>query len=211
MPRARRGGERSPPEERSEADRIIDAALTRIAADGWRRLSLAAVAAEAGLSLLSVYRQFGSKQAILCGFLRRIDEAVLTSPPAAEAEERPRDRLFDLLMRRFDALSPYRAALDVLRRELPFDPPSAVCLGATLLRSMRWMLEGADIAAGGCRGALAVKLTAACYLSAARVWRDDLSGDLGQTMAALDARLRRIEGWLRPLRGRGPEAEVYHS
>src|SRR5579875_1942555 len=98
----------------SEADRIIEAALARIAVEGWRSLSLASVAAAAGLPLLRVYRCFSSKQAILCGFLRRIDEAVLTDPPAAEEDERPRDRLFDLLMRRLDALRPYRPALEAV-------------------------------------------------------------------------------------------------
>ncbi len=191
----------------SETDRIIDAALARIATEGWRRLSLAAVAAEAGLPILRVYRSFGSKQAILCGFFRRIDEAVLAEPPAAETDERPRDRLFDLLMRRFDALKGYRPALDVLRRELPADPLSALCAGASLLRSMRWMLEAADIQTGGCRGVVAVKLTGAAYLSAMRVWRGDDSSDLARTMAALDRSLRRIERWLTPSRRRHPEGE----
>jgi hypothetical protein len=45
------------------------------------------------------------------------------------------------------------------------------------------------------RGAIAVKLAAAAYLSAMRVWQRDDSQDLARTMATLDARLRRIEGW----------------
>src|SRR6266581_9528243 len=87
----------------SERDRIIDAALSLIAQGGWRRLSLAAIAAEAGLPILHLYRAFPSKPAILCGFSRRIDEMVLATPleaaadAAAEADERPRDRIFDLL------------------------------------------------------------------------------------------------------------------
>jgi len=36
----------------------------------------------------------------------------------------------------------------------------------------------------------------AAYLSAMRVWHRDESSDLARTMAALDARLRRIERWL---------------
>ena len=203
--RGRNGGAEPP----AEADRIIDAALVRIAQDGWRRLSLAAVADEAGLPILRVYRNFRSKQAILCGFLRRIDETVLAEPPPAEDDERPRDRLFDLLMRQFDALRPYKPALGVLRRELPGDPAAALCVAASLLRSMRWMLEAADITTGGVRGALAVKLSGAAYLVAMRVWQHDDAPDLGQTMAALDRRLRRIEGWLttnRPLRRDGEAA-----
>jgi AcrR family transcriptional regulator len=183
---------------RSDADRIIEAALARIATDGWRQLSLAAVAAEAGLPILRVYRAFGSKQAILCAWFRRIDEAALAEPPAAEAGEHPRDRVFDLLMRRFDAIRPYKSALLTLRRELSRHPIVGLCLGARLLRSMRWMLDAADIATSGFPGALAVRLTSAAYCATMRIWLRDDSPDLTHTMAALDTRLRRIEGWLRP-------------
>jgi AcrR family transcriptional regulator len=177
----------------SDADRIIDAALAQMATQGWQNLSLAAIAAAAGLPLLRVYRTFGSKQAILRGLFRRIDEVVLAEPPPAEADERPRDRLFDLLMRRFDALSGHKTALEVLGRDLWSDPITALATGTSLLCSMRWMLEAADISTTGWRGAVAVKLTGAAYLSAMRVWQRDDSPDLAATMAALDARLRRIE------------------
>jgi AcrR family transcriptional regulator len=182
----------------SDADRIIDAALAQMASDGWRHLSLAAIADSAELPILRVYRTFGSKQAILRGLHRRIDEAALAELPPAEPAERPRDRLFDLLMQRFDMLRPYKPALEVLRRELPGDPVTILCSGAWLLRSMRWMLEAADISTGGIRGALAVKLTAAAYLSTMQVWQRDDSPDCARTMAALDRRLRRIERWLVP-------------
>jgi hypothetical protein len=69
------------------------------------------------------------------------------------------------------------------------------------------MLEAADIPTGGVRGAIAVKLATAAYLSAMRVWQRDDSPDLARTMASLDARLRRIERWLAATRstGRGEE------
>ena len=193
---ARSGRGRNSGSSPSEADRIIDAALALVATEGWRQVSLAAIAAAAGLPILQVYRIFRSKQAILAALYRRVDAIVLAEPPAAEADERPRDRLFDLLMRRFDALQAYKPALDVLRRELPHDPPTALCAGVSLLRSMRWMLEAADIPTSGVRGAVAVKLATAAYLSAMRVWQRDDSPDLARTMASLDARLRRIERWL---------------
>jgi hypothetical protein len=103
-------------------------------------------------------------------------------------------------MRRFDALQPYKPALDVLRRELPGDPLTGLCAGVSLLRSMRWMLEAADIPTAGLRGAVAVRLASAAYLSAMRIWQRDDSPDLARTMAALDARLRRVERWFRPAR-----------
>ena len=192
----------------SEADRLINAALRLTAQHGWRGLSMAAIAAEAGLPILALYRIFPSKPALLCAFSRRIDETVLAAPldldsPGADPDERPRDRVFDLLMRRFDALRPHRDAIDVLGRELPGDPVSALALGAALLRSILRMLEAAGIATDGLRGAVAVNLTAGAYAATLRVWLRDDTPDLAPTMAALDRRLRGIERWLgRPRRRR---------
>ncbi|HEY1798708.1 MAG TPA: helix-turn-helix domain-containing protein [Stellaceae bacterium] len=192
--------------QKSDSDRIIDAALAAIEAQGWRRLSLAAIAAEAGLPILQLYRMFPSKVAILCGLLHRVDETVLAAPLEMPADERPRDRVFDLLMRRFDALCPHKGALEVLRRELPSDPPAALAAAHAGLRSMRWMLEAAGIATGGIGGIIAVKLTAAAYFQASRTWLRDDSPDLAQTMAVLDQRLRGIERWYgHPRRRRAEE------
>ena len=195
--------------ETVDPDRIIDATLALIAERGWRRLSLASVAEATGLKVLQVYRLFPSRTAILSAAFRRVDEAVLAAPLDAEVGEKLRDRVFDLLMRRFDALQPHRPALEVLRRELPSDPCAAVALGAALLRSMRLMLEAAGIVSTGIGGTIAVKLTAGAYVAAAHTWARDESPDLAPTMAALDRRLRSIERWLTPVSGyRADEAEA---
>ncbi|HTQ33932.1 MAG TPA: helix-turn-helix domain-containing protein [Stellaceae bacterium] len=211
--RGSRSGRRTERSETADPDRIINAALELIAAQGWRRVSLAAVAAEAGLPVLQVYRLFPSRSAILCGWLRRVDEAVLAVPIEAEAGEKPRDRVFDLLMRRFDALQPHRGALAVLRREVATDPCTGLMLTAAGLRSIRLMLDAAGIATHGIGGRIAVKLTAAAYLAAAHTWSRDESPDLAPTMALLDRRLRGIERWLvpvtlRPARGTDDTAEM---
>jgi AcrR family transcriptional regulator len=191
----------------SEVDRLINAALRLIARHGWRRLSMAAIAAEASLPILTLYRTFPSKQAILRAFFRRIDETVLAALLDADPDERPRDRVFDLLMRRFDALRPHRDAIEVLGRELPGDPVAALALGAALLRSMGWMLEAAGIATDGLRGAVAAKLTAGAYVATLRVWLRDDTPDLAQTMAALDRRLRGVERWFGAARRRDGAGE----
>ena len=83
-------------------DRVIDAALKLAAERGWRRLALAEIADAASMTLTEVRSLFPSKSAILNGLQRRTDESVLATGPADGSS--PRDRLFDVLMRRFDSL-----------------------------------------------------------------------------------------------------------
>jgi len=174
------------------AARIVDAALALAAREGWRRVSLAAIAAEAGMSVLELYAVYRSKAAILDGFHRRIDAAALTGVDSV-ADERPRDRLFDIVMRRFDALSPHKDAVAAVARDAVADPLAALCGVPSLLNSMSWMLEAAGVSASGWIGRARVKLLLGIYLSVFRVWLSDDSPDMTRTMAALDSRLRHAE------------------
>jgi len=173
-------------------DRVLDAALTVSAREGWAAASLAAIAAEAGLSLAELYAEFRSRPAILAGLMARTDRRVLAGP-AADADEGPRERLFEILMRRFDALKPERAALQRIARGVSCDLPAALLTGPPLMRSMAWMLEAAGISTAGLRGRVRVQGLAMIYLSVMRVFLGDESDDLAKTMAALDRRLRQAD------------------
>jgi len=192
---------------------IVETALKLAAARGWRDLSLAEIAAEAKLPLSKVYPVFPSKGAILAGFERLIDAEVLAEAEAPEEtpdEGRARDRLFDVVMRRFDALAPYKAGVAALLHDLTRDPLAAACAWPGLARSMALMLEAAGLSSAGLRGAARTKGLALIYLATIRVWLRDDSPDLARTMAALDGYLRRVEGlaeglerWRARGRGRG--------
>jgi rpsU-divergently transcribed protein len=177
------------------AARIVDAALALAVREGWRRVSLAAIAAEAGMSVLELYAVYRSKAAILDRFHRRIDAAALAGADSV-ADERPRDRLFDIVMRRFDALSPHKDAVAAVARDAVADPLAALCGVPAMLNSMSWMLEAAGVSASGWIGRARVKLLLGIYLSVFRVWLSDDSPDMTRTMAALDSRLRHAESWL---------------
>lgn len=175
-------------------NQVIDAALALAAERGWRDLSLTDIAAAAKLPLSKVYPVYSSKTAVLAGFMRRVDAAVLAEP--AEAEGSARDRLFDVLMRRFDALQPHREALANIAHDELREPLEALCGLYALRRSMALMLEAAGLDSSGLRGLLRVKGLTAVYLASVRVWLRDDSPDMARTMAALDGYLRRIEGLL---------------
>ena len=182
--------------ERSPADRAIDALLALTAGKGWRHVALADVAAEAGLTLPELYRLFQSKSEMLARFVRRVDEAALAERQPGErrsAEGSTRDRLFDLLMRRFDVLKPHRAALREIARAAPADCTLLFCLGPRVLNAMRWTADAAGIDTAGLFGALRIRAVAAAYLWAWRSFLDDESEDMSATMAALDKALERCE------------------
>ena len=179
---------------------IIDTAMALAAERGWQDLSLADIAAAAELPLSKLYPVFPSKAAILEGLSRHADAAVVAEE--AEDEGSARDRLFDVVMRRFDALQPYREGLGNVVLDLSRDPLAAVCGLASLERSMALMLEAAGLSSTGLRGLVRVKGMTAIYLAALRVWLRDDSADLSKTMAALDGYLRRVEGLAERLQSR---------
>ena len=175
---------------------LIASALALAGTEGWRSVTVAAAARAAALPLGQARVRFPTKASVLLGFGRMADELTLEDA----ADEGPvRDRLFDLLMRRFDALQAQRAGILAVMRALPFDPCTAILLAAATRRSMRWMLQTAGASTTGLTGELRVKGTLAVWLWAMRAWERDESEDLTATMAALDTALSRAEqaaGWL---------------
>jgi ubiquinone biosynthesis protein COQ9 len=191
----------------SEFDTALVTAAFRLAGEeGWRNLNVAKAARAASLSVAEARGRFPSRAAILLRFGRLADQAALLDAP----DEGPvRDRLFDLLMRRFDVLQTHRAGVRALLRALPTEPPTALLLACATRRSMRWMLQGAGITATGARGALQVKGLVAVWLWAIRAWERDESDDLSGTMAAVDIALQRAErvaSWLYGQRSKPPVA-----
>ncbi|MDA0238707.1 MAG: helix-turn-helix domain containing protein [Proteobacteria bacterium] len=172
--------------------RVISAALRLSAEQGWRQLSMADIAAAAKSTPAKVSEVFPSKLAILKAFNRRIDEQVLSDGPLDG--ESVRDDLFELLMRRFEALKPHRDGLRaILRGTVAIDPIASICGMNALLKSMARMLEGEGVKTSGIEGRLRIKVLTGIYLSVGRVWLSDDSDDLSRTMATLDRALKRLE------------------
>ena len=175
---------------------LREALLKMVAAGGWRDLSYADIAKDAGLSLAAAYEAYPSKGAILTGIGRDIDARLFASLEDDPLDGSPKDRLFDLLMRRFDALNDHREAYAALAWELPRTPVEAGCLALQLRRSLANMLEAAGLSASGLRGAFRIEGLGALYACALRVWLKDETADLSKTMAELDKRLGQVERWM---------------
>ena len=189
----RRPRPRAKPSPSDPKSALREALLRMVAAGGWRDLSYADIAKDAGLSLAAAYDAYPSKAAILTGIGRDTDARLFASLEEDPLDGSARDRLFDLLMRRFDVLNEHREAYAALARELPRTPLEAGCLLFQLRRSLANTLEAAGLSASGMRGAVRIEGLGAIYAAALRVWLKDDSADLSKTMAELDKRLGQIE------------------
>jgi AcrR family transcriptional regulator len=172
---------------------IVGASLEIAAAGGWRGASLGDIAEASGVPLDELRRDFPDKPSILAAFIADIDEEVLSRDLGFEDEDTPRDRLFEVLMGRFDALGPHRSAVGGLFRDIACDPISLFRLGPTVLGTSGPMLDMAGISEIGPLGCLRSKGLLAVWLATLKVWLEDDSPDLASTMAALDRNLRRME------------------
>jgi hypothetical protein len=104
-----------------------------------------------------------------------------------------RDRLFDILMERFDLANQDRAALTSILHSFKTDPKQMVISLPHLGLSMSRMCELAEIDTQGLRGALRVMGLMGAYVWVLRTWLQDDSPDLSKTMSALDKTLSRLE------------------
>jgi AcrR family transcriptional regulator len=180
----------------SESDKALDAFLVLVAEKGFAEVTLREVAAAADLGMADLYRLHRDKVALTAAFLARVDAEVLAGTPrAVDPEETARDRLFDVMMRRYDTLKPHRTALQSIRRAATRDPLLALALGPAVRRSMAAMLEAAGLPSEGFSGAVRQNGLLAIDVAVARVFERDESQDLSKTMAALDSRLKTAERW----------------
>ena len=173
--------------------KIVDALMALAAERPWEEVTLEALAAHADVSLATLRSAYDGRLSVVAEFFRMVDEQVLEGIDPGLAQEVPRERLFDVLFSRFEALAPHKSALRNLARAGLSDPLLAFQLNAIVTTSMAWMLTGAGIPASGVRGLVRAQALTLVWARVLRVWLDDDDPGLARTMAALDKRLREAE------------------
>ena len=172
---------------------IIDALMGLAATRSWNEIEINDIAQAAGVSLAQFRDLFPSKGAVLGGLSRQIDRKVLEETTDDLAGEPARERIFDVIMRRFDALEPYKEALLRISRDMQYDPVSLAALHQVAVNSMRFMLAAAGIRTEGSLGTLKLQGAVLVYSNTMRTWLEDDDPALAKTMARLDRELRRGE------------------
>ena len=172
--------------------------LVRIAFDllgerGWHRFSFSEVARRAGTSLAEVYAELPDRGALLRVLGRRLDAEMLGLDPAELEGLSARERVFELIMRRLDAMAPYKEGLRALARQAGREPALMASACCNLDRLSRRLIDAATTEDGPALGKVARRATEAIYLRTFRVWLDDDTPDMARTLAELDKRLQQAE------------------
>lgn len=197
---------------------LIDALFDALATTPWNDVHLSALAASADIALVDLPDIAAGKLDIIAAFARQVDREVLEAVDEDLADEPARERLFDVLMARFDALTDKKAGLRQLMTDVRRDPVLALELNRIAVRSQSWMLVGAGINPDGLMGAARVQGAVLAFSHVMRTWLNDDDEGLAATMAELDKTLRRGEEQLSRLdrvfglfqpRRRAPKAPKY--
>lgn len=169
---------------------VVRAALRLAETRGWTALSMPEIAAAAGISLTELKGLYSEKRKILVDFVRMVDDVVLSG--SVDQTESPRERLFEVLMRRFEAMEPYRPALRRIREDFMCRPAGAAAFLKPFRRAHYWMLTAAGIEADG---PYSWRVTGLMCVTAnvMPVWLKDRDPGLAKTMAALDRELHKAE------------------
>jgi len=171
------------------SQKLITAAFELALTTGWRSLGMKDIAIQAKVPLPDALKIYASKDALLDAVMDQVDQLALAEAKNFQDQDTVKDKLFALLMARFDALSPNREAIACIVRDTLCNPlrnPGMImCRLPRILQSMALMLETVNIDSRGLMGLVKTKALGLIFANALRVWLHDQTDDLGPTMLTL--------------------------
>lgn len=183
-------------QDQKDRQNFMEAAFELIPQVGWRSFSLLDAQEGGGLPAQRIYELFPKKSSLLNYFNRTIDARVLSRVTREDAQEPQRERLLDLILMRFEELTPYKPALHAIWHGSLCDPLSLLPSVPQGFLSIQWMLEMAGYDVQGPLGAFKVKGMALGYLNLLHQWFQDDTQDPSVLMALTDRLLTSLDSYL---------------
>jgi hypothetical protein len=170
---------------------LARAALTLASSMPWREVTLLKLADTAARPISDFYGA-SLGEAVDC-VEEAFDRAIGDNLEALDPAQSVRDRLFELIMRRFEAMEPHRAAVVAMEAGADRDPTLMAAAHQRHVRCARWVLALSGLEADGMTGQARAQGLGVIIGQARMAWRGDDAGDFNKTMASLDKNLRRAE------------------
>ncbi|MBL1146480.1 MAG: TetR family transcriptional regulator [Pseudomonadota bacterium] len=181
-------------EREQKRQKILAAALELAAKRAWDSVSLLDISREAGLPHQDITAVFPQKYDITEAVLRDIDDHMsIEDLGLDEARDSLKDRLFEVVMFRFDLLNENREAMVSMLKPAMQSLEQAARHKQGFCHSMRLIMEKAEM---DCNHVLKedilIAALALVYMMTVKIWLKDDSPDMTKTMAALDRYLARM-------------------
>lgn len=180
----------------TDRDTIIEkgvlAALELAETRPWSALTLSDIAAAAGLTL-NDFHGLASVESLAEAAERHFDKAM--SGEGIDLEETPRERLFDVIMLRFEAMEERRAGVLSLVQYREQSPLRLARHLAARKASADWALVSAGLDGADQAVPRDIRSVAVAYAmaQAERAWRKETDPGFARTMSKLDEELRKLE------------------
>lgn len=171
----------------------IDTLMTLLMTKSYKEISMREVADAAKVPVPKFLLAYNSKLDLIEAFARRIDEEILAEDDADMLDEPMRERLFDVMMRRYDTLAPFKLALIQLDRDSRNDPILLSGLAGISSRSMVRMAASVGLDLSGPKGAVTLAGLLDVHRQVLQIWLSESDAGQARTLAALDKALRRAE------------------
>jgi hypothetical protein len=175
-------------------NKLIQISLDMAANNPWADISLYDIAKKADIPHGDAMALCPDTSTIFMAYGRQVD---LKVAEAFDGESwqgmNEKDRLFDVLMERFDILNENRAGVISILNAITQDPKQMVCLSPMVCQSIEHMMRVAQVSSDGWKGTLKLTSLSGLYLKTLRDWVRDDAADMPATMASLDKGLGYFE------------------
>ncbi len=170
----------------------VQAALELAGTRAWSALTLSDIAAASGLTL-NDFHGVASVESLAEAAERHFDKAM--SGEGIDLDETPRERLFDVIMLRFEAMEERRAGVLSLVHYRENSPLRLARHLAARKASADWALVSAGLDGADQVVPRDIRSVAVAYAmaQAERAWRKETDPGFARTMSKLDEELRKLE------------------
>ena len=174
----------------------IKLAFKLIEEKGWNDFSLEKLAKEESIKIEDLIFFFKDETKLIESFSEMIDEQVIKEVDLNEFNQNSvKDNIFELIMIRFEKLSPYKKSLDILLKQLRSKPKTLKKLAKKIFNSLDLFLEISNAKNNYVFDFLKLNIMFIIYGYTFKIWLEDDSKDMGKTMAEVDKWLSEAEGY----------------
>lgn len=177
--------------------KILQTFLDLLSEHPYEDVSIPLIAETAKVKLSDLRSAYSSKLKLVAAFAEKIDTYVLDERDEDMGDQPARDRLFDVLMTRIDALAEHKDAVRALHKAARRDPVLALDFNALEVRSQKWMLIAAGIDLSGIKATATAQGLSIAFARVVDAWLDEDDEGMPRTMARLDKELDKGTSFLK--------------